>query len=106
MECKEFESLIPAYFEETLEDNELEEFIAHIESCKECKEEVTIRYMITEGLQRLEDGEAFDMQKELNQKLASSVRRIHLRKRIQIVFYIIEAVSIVAILGCLYYILK
>ena len=42
-----------------------EKFIAHIESCQECMEEVSIQFLITEGMNRLEQGDTFELKKEL-----------------------------------------
>ncbi len=76
MNCKEFEKKIPAYIEQKLPYAELKEFCRHAGQCGECKEELTIQYLTTEGIQRLEDGGAFDLQKELDQHEADARRRI------------------------------
>lgn len=76
MDCKEFEKMIPAYIAQKLPYAELKQFSQHAEQCGECKEELTIQYLTTEGIQRLEDGGAFDLQKELDQHQADARRKI------------------------------
>ena len=65
MECREIKKSIPGFFSDELEGKELTEFIAHISQCEECKEEVTIQYLATEGIVRLEKGQTFELDKEL-----------------------------------------
>ena len=63
-QCMEIQARIPDYIEGNLSTDELEEFITHIESCDECKEELNIYYTIYLGLLQL-DHEDRDI-KELN----------------------------------------
>ena len=69
MTCKEFEKMIPDFLNRKLDFLTLEQFIGHMESCKECYEELTIQFLVTEGMLRLEEGDAFDMQAELDERL-------------------------------------
>jgi hypothetical protein len=47
-----------------------------MESCDDCKEELTINFLVTDGLQKLEDGDAYDLHKEWNGKVEETKRRI------------------------------
>lgn len=76
MDCKEYERLIPGYIAQKLSYAELKRFCRHTKECGECREELTIQYLTTEGIQRLEDGGAFDLQKELDQHEADARRKI------------------------------
>ncbi|MDD2973018.1 MAG: zf-HC2 domain-containing protein [Lachnospiraceae bacterium] len=78
MNCSDFERMIPGYLQNELKEKELAQFIQHAASCNACKEEMTIQYLITEGVQRLEDGKTLDVEKELGEKLRQSKR--HLRQ--------------------------
>ena len=66
-QCMEIQARIPDYIEGNLSPDELEEFITHIESCDECKEELNIYYTIYLGLLQL-DHEDRDI-KELNERI-------------------------------------
>lgn len=63
--CKDYEKLIPDFLANKLDSEETEKFIAHIEQCQECMEEVSIQFLITEGMNRLEHGNTFELSKEL-----------------------------------------
>ena len=65
MNCKEFEKNIPEFIAGKLDFLTLQEFGEHMQECPGCKEELVIQFLVTEGMQRLEDGDAFDLQREL-----------------------------------------
>ena len=77
MTCKEFEKMIPDFLNRKLDFLTLKKFSEHMDSCEECHEELTIQFLVTEGMQRLEEGDAFDMQAELNDRLEEA--RSHMR---------------------------
>ena len=62
MNCKEFEKNIPDFIAGKLDFQTLQEFGEHMRECPGCKEELVIQFLVTEGMQRLEDGDAFDLQ--------------------------------------------
>ena len=76
MDCKEFEKLIPDFIARKLDYPTLKRFSEHMESCGECKEELTIQFLVTEGIHRLEDGNAFDLQAELELRLSEARQEI------------------------------
>lgn len=76
MDCKEFERLIPGFVEDQLAYSSMKRFCGHLEQCADCREELIIQFLVTEGVQRLEDGEAFDLQKELDRKLNRMKKKI------------------------------
>ena len=65
LNCKDCEKLIPDFLADKLDSVTAEKFIAHIEQCQECMEEVSIQFLITEGMNRLEQGNTFELSKEL-----------------------------------------
>ena len=105
MDCKNFERQIPAYFEDKLDGKELEVFIHHIMQCENCMEELTIQYLIAEGMQRIEDGSNIDIQKEISQKIVMTLKRVKIRKRLQIIRGIIKFGIILTVVGYLLYLL-
>lgn len=76
MDCKEFEKLIPGFIEQRLDYPTLKKFSGHMEQCENCKEELVIRFLVTEGVQRLEEGSAFDLQRELDRRLSEMQCRL------------------------------
>lgn len=98
MDCKEFEKLIPDFIEKKMDFITLNQFNKHRKECPECKEELTIRFLVTEGIQRLEEGDAFDLQKELNQQLEEAELKVKFHNRFLHAGEVLEIVGIVAIL--------
>ena len=76
MDCKDFERLIPDFISDKLDYQTLKNFSEHMEYCENCKEELVIQFLVTEGIQRLEDGNVFDLQGELNKRLEETDRKI------------------------------
>ena len=99
MECKEFEKLIPDFFERKMDFPTLNQFNEHMKQCPDCKEELTIRFLVTEGIQRLEEGDAFDLQKELRQQLDEAEKKIRKNKRFLRLGEVIEILAILVIIG-------
>ena len=70
MDCKETERRISRFLANDLTGRELIQFIEHVESCESCKEELTIQYLSSEGIARLEEGKTFDLDRELTEYYA------------------------------------
>lgn len=76
MDCKEFEKKIPTFIANELDYKELKLFLEHIELCPDCKEELTIQVLVSEGMARLEEGSAFDLQVEIDKRMQDAAKRI------------------------------
>ena len=68
MECKEFTGLIPDFLHDALDETKLSEFLSHVDECENCMDELRIQYLIYEGLERLETGATFDVDKDLSDR--------------------------------------
>ena len=84
MDCKEFNSLIQDFLHDRLSEAKLSEFLAHIEECESCLDELQIQYLIYEGLERLEEGDAFDAEKDLSNLMELQSRRLRTREGIKL----------------------
>ena len=80
MDCKEEEKLIPPFLQDDLYGKDLEDFIEHIETCPDCKEELSIQFLVAEGLERLEAGNNFNLQKALEIKLDNAWHQVRIRR--------------------------
>ena len=98
MKCKDVEKLIPIFIKDELNYIELEKFIDHIEECPDCMEEMSIQFLVTEGMVRLEQGSAFDLNQELRSLLEISKSRIRVHKGMQYIGIGLEIVALIAIL--------
>lgn len=105
MKCKEAEKLIVPFISEEIETRDLEEFLIHIEECEQCREELSIQYLVAEGLQRLEEGSTFDLQSELENRLDFAQSRIRLRNILFKALYTIEILTILAVIGIAVYVI-
>lgn len=97
MDCKKTQKSIQDFIEDRLEGKELEIFLQHVETCENCREELSIQYLITEGMQRLEKGSTFDLQKELEQKIEGAKKKIGVRRRAIWFMYVMETLAILAV---------
>ena len=96
MNCKEFESHIPAFIDKTLDFKTMKEFREHYESCSECREELSIQFLVSVGVQHLDnDDDNFDLNSELKKRLASNDKQLERHK-----FYK-ESQRYVITLGCI-----
>lgn len=76
LDCKECEKLIPDFVDQKLEYLPLKRFCDHVRKCPDCKEELTIKFLVSEGMMRLEEGDAFDLNHELQKRMAEAGKKI------------------------------
>ncbi len=81
MNCKDFEGLVPDFIDKRLDYATTKLFLEHISNCTQCKEELNIQFLVNEGLIRLEEGEAFDLQKEMRDLLGSARKKVRVHER-------------------------
>ena len=86
-DCKDYEKLIPDFLADKLDSETAEEFIAHVEQCQECMEEVSIQFLISEGMNRLEQGNTFELAKELGNLIEENKDWIYWMKCRKLVHY-------------------
>ncbi|MCM1087679.1 MAG: zf-HC2 domain-containing protein [Muribaculaceae bacterium] len=98
MNCKETEKIVPAFLQDDLDSKTLERFIEHIDGCAECREELTIQFLVSEGLEQLEAGNNFNLQNALQERLGSAKYEIKLHKGLQYTLLCLEVAVMVAIL--------
>ncbi len=98
MNCKETEKMIPVFLRRELDGNELEEFIEHIEQCPECKEELSIQFLVTEGMEHLEDGNNFNLQQALEESLEEAEHEVKIHRGLKQTLLCLETAVAVAIL--------
>ncbi len=76
MKCKQVQKNIADFLNDNLEPEELRAFVEHIEGCEECKEELTIELLVKEGLNSLESGTIFDIEKAYSYKIGQAEKNI------------------------------
>lgn len=83
MDCKEFRSLIRAFMRDNLDEYRLAEFLEHYDECEDCRDELRIQYLIYEGLERLESGDTFDVDRDLANMMGLERKRLRTRTAIK-----------------------
>ena len=83
MDCKEFAGLIQDFLGDKLDEMKLSEFLEHVDECENCKDELRIQYLIYEGLERLETGATFDVDKDLAEWMELQRKRLRNRNGIK-----------------------
>lgn len=98
MTCKETEKLIPPFLQDDLDTEDLREFMEHIDQCDDCREELTIQFLVTEGMVRLEAGNVFDLQSELKYRMDEAEHMLKVRESMQWFLYALEGLVGVAVI--------
>ncbi|MBQ4307249.1 MAG: zf-HC2 domain-containing protein [Lachnospiraceae bacterium] len=101
MDCKSFEKKIPDFLADRLSISDLSEFLEHFDRCAECREELSIQFLVAEGMPRLETGANFHLQNELAQVIAAARTKAGKRKRLAVITYSIEIITILIMLASL-----
>lgn len=91
--CKNFANLIPDFLADRLDNTELSDFLAHLETCSLCREELSTQYLLYEGMERLETGGPFDLEEELEEVKKTARRRLALRLRLRSIAAALEIVT-------------
>lgn len=98
MNCKDAEKAIPYFLKDELNERQLRQFMSHIEGCPECKEELSIQYLVVEGMARLEEGGTFDLQAELERVLDNYDRALRINRRADVLLFLTQFVSAAVII--------
>ena len=99
MDCKEFERMISDFIARKLDFQNLIKFKDHMEHCADCKEELVIQFLVSEGMQRLEEGDAFDLQSELKERLEDAGRKIKFHSSFLVAGAVLEIAVVIALAG-------
>lgn len=101
MNCKEAEKKIPSFLSDELDGRALTEFVEHIEDCPECMEELSIQFLVAEGMEQLEQGNNFNLQEALTSKLDDADYRIRVNRALRHILLVLEAAVAAAIIVAL-----
>lgn len=98
MTCKETEKMIPLFLEDELDTDDLHEFMEHIDKCNECKEELSIQFLVSEGMARLETGSVFDLQNELKAQIEEAQHDLKTRENMKWLLFTLEGLTVVLVI--------
>ena len=96
--CKETEKMIPDFLQDDLSSKELKQFIEHIDTCPECMEELSIQFLVYEGLERLESGNNFNLQSALAVKIFGAKNDVRTNQILRLTLLCLEIAVVCAII--------
>lgn len=91
MNCKETQRCIRPFLKDELDGRTAQDFVKHVQTCSECMEELTIEYLLLEGISRLENAEDFDLQSELDERLEYVMYRKKIYKQIKAGLFLVAS---------------
>ncbi len=91
MNCKETQRCIRPFLKDELDGHTAQNFVKHVQTCSECMEELTIEYLLLEGISRLENAEDFDLQSELDERLEYVMYRKKIYKQIKAGLFLVAS---------------
>lgn len=99
MTCKEAESLVMPYIKNELTDEELFEFLEHIEHCPECREELEIYFTVDVGIRQLDSETGnYNIKGALETAIEQSRERLEAVRLVKIVRYAVSTLSVMTLI--------
>ncbi len=98
MDCKETQHCIHLFLRDELDGSTAQKFVEHVHSCNECMEELTIEYLLSEGMSRLENADDIDVQKELEEMLDRTIIRVRRKKQLKAGLFLLASMILSIIL--------
>ena len=94
LDCKQTEKLMAPFIRDTIDNRTKRAFLSHVEHCSSCMEELSIQFLVTTGLQRLESGDTFDLNRELRGRLMMERRHMKILDSLQGGLYVTEGLAV------------
>lgn len=105
MTCRECEKQIPDFIGRKMDYPKMKRFTDHVDACESCREELVIQFLVREGMIHLEEGDTFDLQRELRERMEEAHRKIRTYEGILRTGTVFEVLTMVGILGIVVWIL-
>ena len=94
LQCKQAEKMIPLFIRDDMDRRERRAFLNHVDHCASCLEELSIQFLVVVGMQRLENGDTFDLNRELRSRLDMEKRHVRVLDSLQSGLFATEAIAI------------
>lgn len=105
LDCKSIEKMIPIYLDNRLEAYRMLALLNHVKCCPECKEELTIQYMVSEGLNRAEEENNYNLLEGLELRIKESYKQIKAHDAVFFGFSFCIVASICIVLAAVLFII-
>lgn len=93
---KTFEQEIPDFLDDQLDNEHLDRFLTHLHGCASCRDELSIQYLVREGLPRIESGASFSLNEDLASYVDLENRRLNRRLRLSFCAFALEVMTLLA----------
>ena len=90
IDCKKAEKMIPGFIKGKLTDSDTTVLLDHVETCESCREELTIQYFISEGLDSIDENGDYDLLNGFNRKILNLIFLIFWKAQIFSIFPIFK----------------
>ena len=103
MNCEEVHQHFDAFIDDEMSVNDTDEFIRHIEQCRDCYDDLEVYYMVLVATGELSESdlESYDLTHLLPDKLSSA--RTFVRRR-QLIRFLTAAVIVILFIAAVYFI--
>jgi hypothetical protein len=97
--CQEAEKMVMPYIDEMLGEEELDEFLEHIEGCEACREELEIYYTVSVGLRQLDAGTGvFDIAGALEESMDLAWLKVRAARLRRVICYAVGTLCATGVL--------
>lgn len=103
MDCQETQKRMMDFVRRRMDDDDLEEFLAHIDTCKECYEELQIDYCVYEGIKMLDEDskDSFNIQQAFDNDIRQSKDKLRRKHRLRKAILVCVVLIVCLLLGAL-----
>ena len=101
MKCVEAQSLITEYINDELTGERLEQFLAHVYECEDCREELEIYYVIMKGMKQIDNDNVpnYNFHEAFEEELEQSKNQlVHSNTKFIIKLFLLEILIVVVAL--------
>ncbi len=106
MDCKEVQSLLSKFIDGQCGREQTKEIREHILGCPDCREELTIQFLVQEGMNRVDRDEDFNLDQEIDQLLSPKRRRhFFLPFSWNVWTILLDALSLIVVIAFVLYLL-
>lgn len=100
MTCKEAENLVMPYIRHKLDIGQVEEFLEHIDTCENCREELEIYYTVEVGIRQLDsdtDTDHYNIKGDMEADIMASKQEIYKLRFIRILHYAADTLMVMSL---------
>ena len=93
MNCIECKKKIKDFLNDSLNTRQTVDFVNHVNECPECMEELSVDFLVNEGLKRLESGTGFNLNDDFKNMLSQSKKKYSNIKSLRHMVYTVASMA-------------